>query len=421
MKPPNLIHNIAALGSVQVATLLLPLVTLPYVTRVLGVEAWGKVAFVQIMLGYFGMIVNWGFSWSATRKVAAVREDVQKLSSIFMAVWVAQWFLALAVSLLLILLIVFVPFFQKDALFYLYGIGLIVSVALSQIWFLNGLERMKAVAVIQIMPRIIAVPIYFLLIRSPRDAPLMIAINAASSLISGMLTIFWIRKNIALRWQYPSFLPVWQELKEGGMLFASTVWINLYTTLTPVILGIIAGPVAVGYFALADRARQAAQSVLIPISQALFPRMSYLFVHDPAQARYLLKRSGIGVAGISGLISLTLWIGAKPIILLLGGQDFLPASQVLRWLASLPFVISLSNLFGVQVMLPNHKNKAFNLILGAAGALSLCMIFPFILWKEADGAAINTVLTECFVTITMWVYLMKKNFFSPNAGVKHES
>lgn len=412
MKPPILLHNIAALGSVQAASILLPLITLPYVTRMLGIEAWGRLAFVQIVLGYFTLITNWGFQWSTTRKVAALRGDLPKLSGIFMATWVAQWFLALVVSAVLLLMIAVVPFFQKDAVLYLYGIGLIISGVLFPSWFLNGLEQMKAVAAIQITARVAAVPLIFLLIRSPSDAPLMIAIGAAGGLLSGVLTILWLKKNIALNWQRPNFLQVWEELKEGGAIFASTVWIGLYTTLTPLILGVVVGPVAVGYYALADRARQGAQSMLGPVSQALFPRMSYLFAHDPKQARHLLKCSGIGIAGVSGVVSLALWLGAEPIVRLLGGQSFLPASEVLIWLAPLPFVIGLSNLFGVQVMLPKQKNKAFNLILGVAGALSLCMILPLILWKGAEGAAINTFLTECYITVTMGIYLMKKGFFS---------
>ena len=414
MKPQKLLHNIAALGSVQVANLLLPLITLPYVTRVLGVEAWGKVAFAQVILSYFALITNWGFIWSATRKVAAIRDDLPQLSAVFMATWVAQWGLALATSAVLLLLIAFVPFFQNDAILYLYGIALVISGVLFPAWFLNGLECMKAVAAIQIAARVAVVPCIFLFIHDPGDAPLIIAFAAASGLLSGALTIFWIRKNIALHWQRPTGFAIWQELKEGSALFGSTLWVGLYSTFTPIILGVIAGPIAVGYYALADRARQAAQSALGPVSQAMFPRMSNLFAHDPHQAKRLFNQTGWGIAGLAGLVSLGLWLGADPIVHLLAGQNFAPASGVLRWLAPLPFVIALSNLFGVQVMLPNHKNKAFNLILGVAGALSLVIIFPLILWKGAEGAAINTFLIECFVTIAMGSYLLKQGFFSLN-------
>ena len=408
MKKPNLFHNILALGSVQAASLLLPMITLPYVTRVLGVEAWGEVAFVQIVLGYFSLVINWGFSWSATRKVSALRDDIMQLSSVFLATWLAQWFLALLVSMILFLFIIFIPFFKKDSLLYFYGIGLVISGALFPIWFLNGLERMEAVAAIQITVRLLSVPCIFLFINSPDDAPVMIAIGAGTGLLSGIFTILWILNNIPLNWHRPSLLQIWQELKEGGVIFGSTAFISLYTTLTPTILGIIAGPVAVGHYALADRARQAAQAALGPASQALFPRMSHLFAHEPIKAYRLFKRSGVSIAVVSGLVSIGLWLGADMIIYLLGGKEFESSVIVLKWLSPLPFVIGLSNLFGVQIMIPKGMNREFNTILFIAGILSLIIIKPLIDWKMEVGAAMNALLIELFVTLLMAIIVWKK-------------
>lgn len=410
-KSPRLIHNIAALGSVQVVGLLLPLITLPYVTRVLGVEAWGRVALVQIILGYFGLVTNWGFALSGTRKIAAARGDNQKLSEIFMASWAAQWLLGVVAIIILVVLIMFFPFFHANALYYAFGLGVIISGVLLPVWFLNGLERMKHVATIQIATRLITVPLIFIFIQSPADAPFMIAIGAASGVLGGIFTIIWMKKNLGLVWRLPRWNQMITELKEGGVIFGSTIWIGLYTTLTPTILGVVAGPIAVGYYALADRARQLAQSALSPISHAMFPRFSHLFQNDAAQARHLLRRSAKFILLLSASASLALWLLAEYIVILLSGEEFRPAIAVLKWLAPLPFVISLSNIFGVQIMLPNHKTKAFNRILGVAGTLSLCMIYPLIKWNGAVGASLNTFITECFVTLVMGHYLWKTGFF----------
>jgi O-antigen/teichoic acid export membrane protein len=107
-----------------------------------------------------------------------------------------------------------------------------------------------------------------------------------------------------------------------------------------------------------------------------------------------------------------LWLFADTIITLLAGDQFSKAASVLRWLAPLPFIISLSNLFGIQIMLPNRFTQAFNRILLAAGTMSLCMIVPFIQWKGAEGASINTFLTESFVTLSMAFYLWRIQFFA---------
>src|SRR5437879_13462413 len=97
MSQPRLLHNIAALGSLQIANYILGLVTIPIVTRALGVESWGHVAFAQVVLNYFIWVTNWGFYLSATRKVAANRGNIAALSEIFMGTWAAQWALGLLV------------------------------------------------------------------------------------------------------------------------------------------------------------------------------------------------------------------------------------------------------------------------------------------------------------------------------------
>lgn len=405
--PPKLLHNIAALGSVQVVSYLLPLITLPYVTRVLGVEAWGTLSLVQVVLGYFSMFTNWGFSWSGTRKVAGVRNDHYKLSEVFMSIWVAQWVLAVVAALVLATLIVTIPFFHANWLYYTFGLVGIFTTLLFPVWFLTGLERMKEVAVIQIGSRLLGLPLIFLFVKSSNDAPLMIGIGVTTGLLGGIFTLVWIQKDLKLNFRLPGWRRVCAELKESGSIFASTVWIGLYTSLTPTILAIVAGPVAVGYYAMADKTRMLAQSALSPISQAMFPRMSHLFKTDQAQALRLLHRSAKFIVILSASASITLWLLAEYIILLLAGEQFRPAVVVLHWLAPLPFVISLSNIFGVQVMLPNNKTKAFNRILALVGALSLGLIYPLIQWQGATGASINTLITECVVTLLMGFYLWR--------------
>lgn len=416
--PPKLLHNIAALGSVQVISYLLPLITLPYVTRVLGVEAWGKLALVQVVLGYFSMFTNWGFGWSGTRKVAGVRDDHLKLSEVFMSIWAAQWLLAVFAALVLATLILTVPFFQSYWPFYVFGLAGIFTTLLFPVWFLTGLERMKQVAAIQIGSRLVGLPLIFLFVKTSNDAPLMIGIGVATALLGGILTLIWIQKDLKLHWHLPGWQRVFAELKESGSIFASTVWISLYTTLTPTILAIVAGPVAVGYYSLADKARLLAQSALSPISQALFPRMSHLFKTDQAQARQLLHRSAKFIVLLSAGASITLWLLAEYIVILLAGEQFRPAVAVLHWLAPLPFVISLSNIFGVQVMLPNQKTVAFNRILSAVGALSLMLIYPLIEWHGAIGASINTLIAESVVTISMGVYLLKTGLLNEPTNLK---
>lgn len=414
---PKLCHNIAALGSIQIAGYLFPLITTPYVTRVLGAEAWGTVALVQVVISYFSLVINWGFGWSGTRKIAAHRSNLIHVSEIFMATWFAQWLLCCGAIFALCLSVMLVPFFNRHAIFFFWGIGGILSSVMFPIWFLNGMECMKQIATVQIVTRAVSIPFIFLFVHEPADAPLMIAIGGATGIFGGLLSLHWIKKNLSLTWRWPNRTNVFAELGEGATIFASTVWISLYTTLTPTILGLLAGNIAVAHYVLADKARQLVQGTLNPISQALFPRLSQLFTTDNRQARMLLTRSSKWIVLFSSGASLGLWLLAEYIVLFLAGEGFRPAVGVLKWMAPLPLVISLSNIFGVQVMLPTRQTIAFNRILGTAGALSLCLIIPMILWQGDKGAAMNTLITECFVTIAMVVFLWKTDFFrKPTQG-----
>ena len=405
MKNISLMHNIFALSTVQALSYVIPLITLPYVTRVLGVEAWGAVALVQVVLSYFTLVTNWGFGLSATRKVAEHRNDLNKLSEIFMATWLAQWTLFVLACVVLSGMIGFISYFESNASFYLYGIGIILGNILFPTWFLNGLERIKELAVIQIITRSIAVPLTFIFIRHPSDAPILLAITGFTAIVSGSLSIYWIKKTLNLNWILPTMRQIYDEIKEGGSVFSSTLWISCYTTLTPIILGLMADVTAVGYYSFADRFRVLAQSFLAPISQALFPRLSHLYKHDISLACSLLVRSSKVILLISLLVSVSIWILAPYIVVLMGGDNFLPSIEILRWLSPVPFVVSLSNIFGVQIMIANHKITALNQILGIVGVISICIIFPLIYLLGAVGASINTLIVEILVSGGFMLYV----------------
>ena len=113
-------------------------------------------------------------------------------------------------------------------------------------------------------------------------------INGLTTILGGLFAIYWIRKNRLIEWYWPTWKLVFQELNEAKIFFNSRIAVSAYTTLAPLVLGWIEGPVAVGYFGLADKLRTAAQSLVTPISQAMFPRMSHLFTKDTAGCFYVI-------------------------------------------------------------------------------------------------------------------------------------
>ncbi|MDO9162966.1 MAG: flippase [Methylococcaceae bacterium] len=412
MSLPRLRNNIASLGALQMANYLIPLVTVPYLTRILGVESYGKMALVQVIMAYFALITDYGFSWSATRSIAANRDDHDYVSRIFSSTWCAQWLLASFALTALLTAIAFIPMLKRDAWLYLVGFTTVLGNVFAPLWLFQGLERMRDIAVIQTTARIVALPLLFIYVSGPTDVIYAVLVAGIGTMFAGLTSLFWIKRKHLVSWRKPTIHDVGNVLLRDSTLFLSRVSISFYTTLTPLALGIMVDTAAVGYFSLADKVRTLAQSMLDPVSQALFPRMSHLYENDRAAAQTLLKRSLAFVLLIAGCATTVLWFGADMIIMLLSGKDFGEAAKVLKVIAFLPLLVGLSNVFGVQVMLPNQHNRIFNIILGTAGILGLCIIWPLTYLNSAVGAAQSMLLVELFVTATMGIYLLRKGYLT---------
>ena len=225
--------NIIAMGVVQIGNYAIPLITLPYLARVLGAEAYGKVAFAQVFIAYFVLLVDYGFSWSATRKIAAHREEYDFVSQTFVATWLVQWLLVVLALMLLALIILASERLRPDVWFYVAAFSSVLGSALFPVWFLQGLERLQAVASVQLLTRTAALLPIFMLVKQPADAIWVLVINGAGSIFGGLLTLAWINNQRLVHWRWPGWRQIGSELCEGGALFGSRAAISLYTALVP--------------------------------------------------------------------------------------------------------------------------------------------------------------------------------------------
>ena len=412
---PRLRNNIASLGMVQIANYVIPLITLPYLTRVLGPMAYGQVAFAQVLMIYLVLLTDYGFSWSATRKIAAHREDRAYISRVFIGTWTAQWLLVVVAASLATLAGWYSDRLRPDASLYAVAFTTVLGNVLFPIWFLQGLEHLQAVAAIQVTTRLLALLPIFVLVHAPSDAVYVLAINGGAAMLAGLLSIAWIRHRNLLDWHWPDWPAVMRELHDGRALFGSRVVISFYTTLVPLALGWIAGPMALANFSLADKLRTAAQALLSPLSQALFPRMTHLFATDKSAAFHLLKRSALTVFVFAGTASLLLWGLAEWLVVVLAGPEFASAAQTLRWLAFLPLIINLSSTASVQVLLSNNKNREFNVVLIGCSVAGLPFLLLSVKYGETVGAAVFMLCIE-FIIMTFMMLLSAKYLYEK--GIK---
>jgi len=181
----------------------------------------------------------------------------------------------------------------------------------------------------------------------------------------------------------------------------------LYTTSTTFILGIFTNNTIVGYYSIADKIKSAVQGLLGPISQTIYPYISNKVKENKLEGLKFIRKVTIYIGLFSFLLSFLLFWFAPEIIHLVAGEKYERSILVLRIIAFLPFIIALSNVFGIQTMLNFNRKKAFSKILISGSILNILLSLIIVPLFQEVGSAISVLIVEAFITISMFIYLQK--------------
>ena len=207
-------------------------------------------------------------------------------------------------------------------------------------------------------------------------------------------------------------LPKYQDIKlvfiDAWEIFTSTIAINLYTASNIVFLGILTNNTVVGYFSGAQKIISSINGLISPITQAIYPYVSKLANNSKIDTLNFLRKVILVLGGGNLIGSILIFIFAEWIVDLLLGDGYEQSILLLRILSFLPFIISLSNIFGIQTMLVFGMKKQFNKILLSAAIINTIIVLPMIYFYQAIGVSISMTITEIFVTLTMY-FVLKKN------------
>jgi len=395
--------NIVSLYTIQFANYILPLVTIPYLVRVLGPEKFGAVAFGQSLMAYFALFTNYGFDWSATRRIAVHQNDSEAVSRTAAAVWVAKALLCGVGFLALLFLISLIPRIKEVSLLLLILYGIVLGNMLFPTWLFQGLERMVAISVINLAMRTLSTAGIFALIHRPEDFLLLAGLISFQWMGAGLIGVWTALTKLRVRLSLPSRRDVRQALAEGWMLFLSTGAISLYTSGNAFILGMITNHTVVGYYSAAEKLVKASLGLLAPLSQAVYPRVSRLASISKAQVLQWGKRL-LMVMGGGGLgLSIMFLIGAPVIVRVFLGNEYEASTSVIRILAMLPLLIATSNVLGVEILFPFHHDRSVLKVVLVAGLINLILAVFFASKWHAPGMALAVVVSEFFVTTAYMV------------------
>lgn len=405
-----LIQNFFSLSALQFFNYLFPLITLPYVVRVLGPEKYGLINFAAAFAGYFVLLADYGFNLSATRQISVNRDNKEKIDEIFSSVLISKIILGIASFLLLIILVYSFELFRNDSAVYLFSFGAVISTVFFPLWIFQGLERMKYIPLIHFFPRLVGTILIFLLIVKQDDYLVLVIINSSVAVVIGIAGLIVSITKMKAKFKLPESRIIFEQLKDGWTIFKSTVSINLYTNSNSFVLGLLTNNEIVGYFSAADKIRIAVQGIFSPISQTVFPYVNKLLV-DSIESFISFNKKLFKIKTIFTLaLSILLFLFAKEIILLVLGSDYQDSVIILRILCWIPFLVSMSNVLGIQTMIPLGFDIKFFKIVTIAALINISLALIFVPYFQAVGTAAAFLVTEIFVTTSMLLFLWRKNY-----------
>lgn len=402
----KLFSNIASLFTLKGAEYIISFITLPYLLRVLGPEKFGAVAFAQVIMNYGVLVADYGFNLTAPRDVAkAEKVDIPYQFSTIMGA---------KICLFLGIMLVGIPllFFFRDKLditLVLCTLPVLIGNILFPIWYFQGIQEMKFITIFNLIARSVSVAAIFLFVQQQSDYRLAAFLQSFTPTLAGIISLSVLFHKTPELFQFPTWRGIKGKLRDGWDIFISTLFINLYTNSNIFILGILTNDTIVGYYAAANKLIEAVKGLLAPVSNAIFPHVSVLFKESREQAIHFLCKVLHYIGGGSFVISLLVFIFARPIVHLIMGNSYEESVEILRMISFLPFIIGLSNIFGIQTMVAFGMQRIFSRILMWSAVLNFVLIFPLVIWMQARGLAITTVMVESFVTITMYVVLRKNH------------
>ncbi|MBR9846559.1 MAG: oligosaccharide flippase family protein [Algicola sp.] len=387
--------NILYLGVVQIVRFIIPLMTIPYLTRVLGVSGFGYLGFAAAITAYGVVLSQYGFNLTATSRIAKIKKR-EKLSYYCSSVYYSRFFIAI-LSCLMIL--IFLLFYGDDTLSKLvfFMLPMLLGDLLTPIWLYQGLERMKVLTIMTLLGRLVTVPLIFIFVESKDDIFIAAFLQGSAFLVTGLLSTFNIYKNNIFDVKLVSFSYLKKNISHSWNVFLTTVASSVYLNFLTIILGIVSGVESVGYFNIVQNIRNICLQCFGPIYQSTFPRISKLIKYDYREAtkftkRYLLFSFVLAVFG-----SLFVLVFCEEIITLLAGAEFLNAELSVKIIMLSVIFGVLNNFLGVQTLVPTGHAKTLRNIVLASSLLCLSLSFFVVSKWSYQGAALLLLFCELYI------------------------
>lgn len=397
----NYIYNTAY----QILTIILPLITTPYVSRILGAENIGIYSFTLSISTYFILFGTLGIALYAQREIAYIQDDKKARSKVFWEIILLR-FITMGISIV-IYYFTYINGTQYQIYYKILALELIATI-LDISWFFQGIEEFKKTVIRNIIVKIISIVAIFMFVKTQNDLIKYFLIYVLSNLIGNMSIWFYLPKYI----QRISLkeLKIFKHFKPVIGLFIPQIAIQVYTLLDKVMLGyIISNKSEVGYYDQAQKIIKMLLTIVTSLGTVMVPRMANTFINGKKEElkEYIYKSFGfvflISIPMVFGIIA-----ASKNFVPIFFGQGYDKVAIVMSVISPILLIIGMSNVMGTQYLLPTKRQREFTVSVTCGAIINFFINIIFIKKHGAIGASIATVIAECVVT-SVQMYIVRND------------
>jgi len=386
-------QNAASLLGVQFATFVLPLLTLPYLSRVLEGHAFGLVLIAQGLALVLGLLVDFGFEYTGARDVAQSRGDDRRVAELAARILGARVALIGFATVAAAGALLAIGDLREEPALVAFAWLTAVAQGLYPGWFFVGRERLRLISLIQFVARLAGVAGVFVLVSSPGDAWIAVACNAAATVTVCVVGTTLMYRRVRLR--APQVRRAWTTLRESAAVFAGTGAIAVYSSANVIVLGFFVPSGQVAQFGAAERVVRALVQLMGPVAMAVFPRMARLQADGATDRARTLARIAVGVLAGGALVGAALLaLLADRLIPFVFGDGYEEGIGLLRILVLILPLIGVTSVLAGGWMMAMRMDGAIVRSALRAGATSLTLSLTLTPLLGPEGLAMSVVAAE---------------------------
>lgn len=401
------INNGLWLYFLQIFNTIVPLLTLPYITRVLETTQYGIFSIALNIFGYLQVFIEYGFGMSATREVAIIGRKKKELGELFTSILFARFLLLVSSILATIIFLVIGNFNELEIMCLLtLSIGLI-GICFQQNWLFQGLQEMKYISIVNIIARTVSVVLIFLFVKTKEDLLLYCFLYSISPLVSGLLSFKIAKFQFDITLVKVSMKKILGELHKGWYVFTTSLSAKVFSAIGITFLGMMATKSTVGIYTAIQKIPSLIMLMWTPISQIIFPivsrKMEISFLEGERFVRLLRKR----ILPLFIFISILVALFSEYLVNIAFGNEY-----VLYYYWIIPLLIWMilsinNNFLGIQILLASGHDKEYGLCFQVGVIATIVSNFILIYFFGGNGASIAPAISELFLSIILTIQIRK--------------